>query len=180
MPAKAARKLVLLDSSVLINFLVIDRLDLLVEHPRYRFLITGHVRREILDGNQRRKLRAALRREDFEVTLIDDLDELQIFGELSRRSILGAGECAVIAAAKHRGLLVGIDDKVAKRTAEELLGAGNILDTVKIIGSLIEADVIAVRDADKFIATWSRNCFTLPIRSFAELHPTNPRKKRRK
>jgi predicted nucleic acid-binding protein len=169
MMAKAGRQLVLLDSSVLINFLVIGRLDLLVGHPSYRFSVTGHVRHEILDGNQRRTLRAALRREDFEVTIVDGPDELHIFGELSRSMTLGAGECAVIAAAKHRGLLVGIDDKVAKRTATQHLGAAPVLDTVKIICSLIEAGTITVREADKFIRTWSRNSFTPAIRTFAEL-----------
>ena len=34
---------------MLINFLNIDRLDLLAEHPDFVFLITNHVRREITD-----------------------------------------------------------------------------------------------------------------------------------
>ncbi len=35
------------DTSVLINFLAVGRLDLFVKHPKYRFVITGHVRREV-------------------------------------------------------------------------------------------------------------------------------------
>lgn len=34
---------VLLDASVLINFLAVDRVDLLREQPGLRFLVTGHV-----------------------------------------------------------------------------------------------------------------------------------------
>lgn len=174
MMAKAGRQVVLLDSSVLINFLVIGRLGLLVDHPHYRFLITGHVRSEILDGNQRRRLRAALHRQEFEITVIDDLDELQTFGQLSQGGTLGPGECAVLAAARHRGLMVAVDDKLAKRTAEKLVGAAYVLDTVTIICSLIEAGALTVREADKFIGTWSRNNFTPTCRSFAELISPDP------
>ena len=173
--AKAGRELVLLDSSVLINFLVIDRLDLLVNHPRYRFVITGHVRAEILDGNHAENCGLQF----VAKTLKSPSLTIWMNSRRSANSHVGrfsAGKCAVIAAAKHRGLLVGLDDKVAKRTAEKLLGAANILDTVKIVGSLIEAGVIAVRDADKFIGTWSRNSFTPSIRTFAEFAPDNPPK----
>jgi len=36
-----------LETSVLVNFLKIDRVDLLARHPSYEFIITEHVRAEI-------------------------------------------------------------------------------------------------------------------------------------
>jgi hypothetical protein len=45
--SNARRTAVLLDTSVLINFLAVDRVDLLGHHPRYRFLVTEHVRKEV-------------------------------------------------------------------------------------------------------------------------------------
>jgi hypothetical protein len=40
---------VILDTSVLLNFVKIDRLDLLCQHPCYRFVVTNHVRGEVTD-----------------------------------------------------------------------------------------------------------------------------------
>ncbi len=51
MPHTSARtpQEVVIDTSVLINFLVIHRLDLLVGHPGFRFVVTDHVREEITE-----------------------------------------------------------------------------------------------------------------------------------
>jgi predicted nucleic acid-binding protein len=40
---------VVVDTSVLINFLNVDRLDLFASHPQYRFLVTEHVKREVTE-----------------------------------------------------------------------------------------------------------------------------------
>lgn len=39
----------LIDTSVLLNFLAVDRVDLLSRHPALRFIVTDHVRGEITD-----------------------------------------------------------------------------------------------------------------------------------
>ena len=41
--AEDARTPALIDTSVLLNFLAIDRVDLLARHPRHRFVVTDHV-----------------------------------------------------------------------------------------------------------------------------------------
>ena len=51
---------VILDTSVLINFLAIDRVDLLGQYRRYRFLITAHVRSEVTHAAQLARLEAAI------------------------------------------------------------------------------------------------------------------------
>ena len=52
---------VVLDSSVLINFLAISRVDLLGKFRRYRFLVTAHVRSEITNAAQFARLNRPLR-----------------------------------------------------------------------------------------------------------------------
>ena len=53
---------VILDTSVLLNFLALDRLALLASHPRYRLLVTDHVEREVTDvfPDQAERLKSAL------------------------------------------------------------------------------------------------------------------------
>ena len=46
---QTGRRLVVLDTSVLLNFLRVGRLDLLVELPGHEFLVTDHVRGEVTD-----------------------------------------------------------------------------------------------------------------------------------
>lgn len=52
---------VITDTSVLVNFLCIDRMDLIARHP-HRFLITEHVKEEITDHypEQQTRLNVAL------------------------------------------------------------------------------------------------------------------------
>jgi predicted nucleic acid-binding protein len=51
---------VILDTSILINFLAIDRVDLLGQYRRYRFLITAHVRSEVTHAAQLARLESAI------------------------------------------------------------------------------------------------------------------------
>ena len=47
--ATAGRLPALIDTSVLINFLKIDGVDLLARHPHYQFIVTDHVAGELKD-----------------------------------------------------------------------------------------------------------------------------------
>jgi hypothetical protein len=52
--------LVVADSSFLINFLILDRVDLLGGLPQFRFHVVNHVTAEIRYENQRVRLQAAV------------------------------------------------------------------------------------------------------------------------
>ena len=54
--ASAASKVVVVDASVLINFLIIERLDLLETRPGLRFVLPQEVDAEIRRPEQRRQL----------------------------------------------------------------------------------------------------------------------------
>ena len=58
--AGGAGKLVVLDTSVLLNFLRVGRLDLLVGLPGYELLVTDHVRAEVTEPAHAEVLREAV------------------------------------------------------------------------------------------------------------------------
>ncbi len=136
---------VILDSSVLINFLAINRIDLLGQFRRYRFLITAHVRSEITHAAQLACLESAI-----EAGLLHPIEqgshaELAIFAQLT--VTLGAGESAAIAAAADRSMRVAIEDRAARRAAGPLVGQNNILTTTHLMLGMIQDGLLTVEEA---------------------------------
>lgn len=163
---------VILDTSVLINFLAVDHMDLLARHPGYRFLITEHVRGEVTAhySDQVERLNAALTTNALEETRVEAVEELALFAQLTQNRRLGLGECAAIAAAVHRGHVLAIDDKVARRAALTLSQSLPVIDTQALMVSLIRAGVLSVEDADAIKTDWETNhSFALKVRSFEDI-----------
>src|SRR5688572_23478737 len=106
------------DTSTLINFLRIGRVDLLVGLTAYRFLVTDHVRAEVTTHYP-----AQLANLDFailaghlaELTLTDPTEHA-VFAEMKKHR-LGDGECAAIAAASVGKMVLAIDDIRARKKA---------------------------------------------------------------
>lgn len=162
-------ELVVLDMSVLINFLAVRRLDLLTEHREFRFLMTDHVRDEIGEPRQRRLLDCALREESFDEASVCAVEELAVFRAFIRTHRLGIGECAALAVAIIRGLLIAIDDRVARAKARQLFSFERFLGTEDIVYSSIRAGVLTVKEAGAMKGSWQSNYrFKLPFRSFGD------------
>ena len=106
------------DASVLINFLRIDRMDLIAA-VSYEFTATDHVADEISEvyPEQQVRYRAALDRGVVAQVSLTDPDELEFFAMLAASGRLGKGECSAIACAIHRGYALAIDDRRATREA---------------------------------------------------------------
>ena len=100
--AEAALQDLILDSSVLINFLAVDLLGTLARQPEYRLTITDHVYDEISAHylSQQARLKAGLTAGHLVQTSVKSEPELEIFKRLVRLGSLGTGECGAIAAAK--------------------------------------------------------------------------------
>jgi hypothetical protein len=113
---------VITDTSVLINFLVLDRAELLTHLPNHRFVVTDHVRAEVTDHfpDQLRRLESAFAAGILEEIRVTDLQEVQLFAQFTATG-LGVGECSAIAVASHRNLSLAIDDK---RAVKKLRNAG--------------------------------------------------------
>ena len=165
------RHYAVLDTSVLINFLRVNRLDLLARHPCYKFYITDHVRAEITDHypDQREKLDQAIASGNLQELRVTDHEEIQAFGQLSASKRLGAGECSAISVAAIRRFVLAIDDKRAQKEAKAFSPELVLIDTEHLLLSLIREGVIDVADADGIKLELERkDRFKMNFGSFAD------------
>ncbi|CAN5908283.1 hypothetical protein BH23PLA1_BH23PLA1_37530 [soil metagenome] len=149
---------VFIDTSTLINFLRVDRVDLLAGLAAYRFLVTDHVRGEVTTHYP-----AQLANLDFallaghlgEVTLTDPAEHA-VFAEMKKHR-LGDGECAAIAAATVGKTALAIDDVRARKKAAAHDPTMRFLDTVGLMVEAIQAGLLTVAEADAIKADWEKN-----------------------
>ena len=177
--------LLIADTSLLINFLNVDRMHLIGRHDP-RCMITEHVLREVnealpTDEDRRKKqelqqerLAAALLAGHVQSIAVSEDAELEMFVKLQAAGRLGEGECSAIAVALNRGYLLGIDDRKATIEAKAQADAQGavlpILSTSDVIVRLIKAGQLSVAQADVLLVEWrSQHKFTLKIGSFAEI-----------
>ncbi len=157
-----------IDASVLINFLRIDRMDLVGAHP-FVFCVTDTVSSEVTDlfPDQQTILTTAVSSGYVEETRADSIEELVIFEHFESEGALGRGECSCIAVAAHRGYWLAIDDRTARNAALRSYPALNTTCTRDIMVDLIESSVLSVAEADSIKNDWETNhSFVLPFSSF--------------
>jgi predicted nucleic acid-binding protein len=165
--------IIVTDASVLINFLRIDRIDLIAGHS-HAFLATDHVANEVSDRypDQQRRFASALDSGTLTLIPVAAAEELRLFASLSATGRLGAGECSAIAVAVQRGYSLAIDDRVANRLARRFAPSLHILTTQDLVVSMIRQDLLDVDEADRIKHEWStRHRFTLKLDSFQSLLP---------
>jgi predicted nucleic acid-binding protein len=165
--------IVVVDTSVLINFLKIDRMDLLGRYPG-RFLATDHVALEIEDDEQQVRYEAAVTAGYIETCVVTDPEELALYMRLGPGRRLGSGECSAIAVAIKRCYPIAIDDnKAVKRAIHEAgLAAHNleIKRTPDVIIALIHAGILTVAEADNIKDLWAQRFrFRIKASSFKDL-----------
>jgi predicted nucleic acid-binding protein len=167
--------IVVADTSVLINFLKIDRMDLLGRYPG-RLLATDHVESELADDYPEQKARyaTAVTAGVLDTCSVTDPAEVSLFLRLAPGVRLGAGECSAIAVALSRGYGVAIDDNraisVALREAAVVGAKLTVLRTSDIMVALIRASALTVDEADQVKAEWEQHHrFRLKLRSFQDL-----------
>ena len=159
---------VLTDASVLINFLHLNRLDLLGKLPGYEFQVPDHVLEEIRDPVLRERMEEGLRSRFLSVLSITDLVEIESYARFHRT--LGQGEAACLAVALRRGCWVASDDRGAfRRAATEGIGKERIITTPDLIVLTIRAGLASVEMADGWKATLEENRFRMRFASFREI-----------
>jgi predicted nucleic acid-binding protein len=169
------RGIVVADTSVLINLLRINRMDLIGAHPA-SFIATDHVAGEIADTypEQQARYAAAVNAAQITEQRVDDPAELELFLRLSANRRLGVGERSAIAVALNRKCTLAIDDSRAiQRALEEAGIAGNpllILRTQDIVVQMIRHGALTLEAADAIRNDWASNHrFKLKIASFTDL-----------
>lgn len=166
------KKILITDTSVLINFLNINRIDLLASFPG-KFLITEHVVDEItLDfSNQQDRLNLAIMDGELEVVAVDSEQELQLYNELIKEKRLGAGECSAIACAIKRKYSLAMEDSRACKQTLRLDPSVEILKTQDILTKLIMNRIITIEEADAIKLDWQNKYrfFLNKFKSFSEV-----------
>ena len=165
--------IVVMDASVLVNFLRIDRVDLIAGLP-HRFTLTDHVADEVSDRypEQRQRLVAAFDAGILSEVVVTSPEELSIFGSLSASRRLGAGECSAIAVAVHRQHVLAIDDRQAIVQAQRTDPSIPIVTTQDLVVSMIRTGLLTVMEADALKDEWAtKHRFRLKLNSFQDLLP---------
>ena len=164
--------IVVADTSVLINFLRIDRMDLIGRHPQ-RFLATDHVGAEITSSypEQQERYQSAVASGLLDTCSVVDPEEVALFLKLGPGQQLGAGECSAIAVAIRRRYPIAIDDNRAiKRAIREVGAKLEVVRTTDLMVSLIRAVILDVASADRIKDDWAQyHRFKIKADSFQEL-----------
>ena len=163
--------IIVTDASVLINFLRIDRTDLLAGHS-HAFLATDHVAAEITDRypDQQQRFAAAVAAGAISEARVTTPEEIRLFGSLFAAGRLGAGECSAIALAIHRRYILAIDDRLATTHARRAGATLRILATQGPVVSMIREGLLDIAQADRLKQDWAtRHRFRLKLHSFQDL-----------
>jgi predicted nucleic acid-binding protein len=158
---------VVADASFLINFINLDRIDLIARHHS-RFLVTDHVNEEIIFQSQKIILQAALNADILQICSVSDFDDLEVFYRLCQN--LGSGESSAIAFASRHGYALAMDDGKAIRFARRLSPPLQVIRTQDLLLSMIQEGLLDISEADRLkneLAT--RHKFNMGIRSFGDL-----------
>ncbi len=158
------------DTSVLINFLCIDRMDLVARHS-HSFIVTEHVAEEVKNyySDERRRLdnafkSAILREERVEARIL-----VASPASSAKSGRLGLGERSAIALAISKGWRLAIDDRRAAKEALEISPKLPIVTTQDLVVSMIRENLLNIAEADNMKHLWStRYRFHLRIESFAD------------
>jgi predicted nucleic acid-binding protein len=150
---QTSRAPIAVDTSVLLNFLKAQRLDLL-RACGARLVIPAEVRSEVRRPDQVAALDAALSagwivEETMTVTV-----EVALFAQLAARGTLGLGERAVIALAVSRGWGAALQDKPAREEALRRNKAVELHDTESFVREAIEHGAITWQEADALLLEW--------------------------
>ena len=163
--------IVVADASVVINFLRINRVDLLAGLPLH-FTLTDHVAHEVSDRypDQRKRLASAFDASILSQIAVTNPEELALFGSLAANGRLGAGECSAIAVAVHRNHILAIDGRRAIIEARRTDQAVRIVTTQDLIVSMIRQRLLTVPEADVIKEEWAtKHRFRLKLNSFQDL-----------
>ena len=169
--SNANKKILITDTSVLINFLNIDRIDLLDSYPGL-FFITEHVADEITEDfpHQQARLNQAIEAKSLTVVSVSGIEELKIFGDLIKDHRLGLGECSAIACAINRKYILAIDDVRARKQAAQKDQQLELITTQDIVVTLIQHNQLDITEADLIKNLWEAEFrFSLKLKSFSEV-----------
>jgi len=157
-----------IDANVLINFIHIERLDILGTLREWTFVAPQEVTNEITDEAQVLALQNAFDAGHIQQTALSSIDEIEKYADFNRT--LGKGESACLALALHRGWTIASDEKGAfHRTAIGEIGNERLITAPDIMLHAIHAGLASVDEADGWKDHLATRRFAMNFDSFSNL-----------
>ena len=149
---------IICDTAIIVNFLKINRIDLL-DRSSHTFLVSDHVQQEIaLDyPAQLKRFQKALKKSIIQKIPGEDSEEFDLFAALFKTGQLSVCESATLAAAAYRGYSLATDDSQVIDQAELLMAPNRILRTQNIVVALINENLLTDESADQLLDAWATN-----------------------
>ena len=162
-------RVVVTDTSILINFAWIERLDLLRDMVGVEFWIPRTVVEEVRHPELRPRIEAAVR-SGFLLVVEATLLEQEVFALLTKEDRLDPGEAECLAIAAARGCIIACDERSRKflRVQKRLLGEGRCVTSLDLVVASLARGLLVLEQADGFLEVWRRHRFQPGIASFAE------------
>jgi predicted nucleic acid-binding protein len=156
------------DACMLINFAIVNRLDVLGKIAGYRFHVTKEVLDEIEDPEQRERIEQAIRDSVLQLTALAGSDELAIL--VRYHELLGKGESSCLALVQHRHWVLCTDETKGGKWLQVITAEkGHVLNTPGILLLAIKAGIFSVEQADGIKESLETRRFKMSFKSFSEL-----------
>lgn len=162
------RILIVADTSFLVNFLHLNRMDLLGDLGLYAFHVPNHVIAEVKYDEQRTRLNAAIDGGILTELEITDQVEIALYADLRR--FLGDGESACLSVAVTRRWAVAADEKGRlRREIVARLGETYLLNTPGALVAALRAGILSVSEAEDIRRELARRRFVMKVPPFGDL-----------
>jgi predicted nucleic acid-binding protein len=155
--------ILLLDNTVLSNFVLVNQVELLSVALGNEIATTTQVAAEFRSGVARGRLPET--KLDWLAVLELSPEELNLFHELLKR--VNAGEAACLALAAHRGGRVLTDDRDARKLAAQMQIP--VSGTVGVLLRLVQTDVLTLSAANEILGRMIANGYRSPVSKLDDL-----------
>jgi predicted nucleic acid-binding protein len=155
--------IILLDNTVLSNFALVERFELLITALEGEAIVTSQVLGEFLDGVGIGKLPDT----DLEGLNVIELgnDEVSLFQALLAHVNVGESSCLAVAA-KRDGKII-TDDRDARKLAAQLRVP--VSGTIGVLMRLVNIRVLSLAEANKLLKKMVDKGYRSPVESLEEL-----------
>ena len=161
-------RIVVMDTSVLINLAIVERIGLLATLEGLRFVVPGEVLFEVKKPEQRDRVCAGIKTGALHEVVLDQPQELSLFARFRQR--MGIGESACLALAASRSWIFACDEEgIVRNEATKILGTEGLLNTPGLFLLAIQRGCWTVDEADQAKAALEENRYRMRFKSFREL-----------
>ncbi len=160
---------IIIDVSVLLNFVKIERIELLGQLGTSVVLL-DQVLDEVRRPEQREVVEGVVKVGILDLQSVRDPVEVALFANLRADGRLGAGECAVLAVALNRSWVAGLQDRRARVEGQRRREDLALCQTEDLVLELIQSGHLTLNEADGFLVEWAaKHRFKSRLTSFRDL-----------